>query len=223
MDLNLFLEELSSYSSKNVFNPWLQNCPVSDNEDSASIRLNNLSSIFSSCLNISDLDLWVGRDLGWRGGRRTGVALVDEFSLFSYSKSLGLDDIRKATVDDPVKEQTAREIDIIRSQVKKKILFWNVFPYHPYRVEEPFSNRPHTKKEFVVGAYFLKSIMAIFDFDKFVAIGNDASNAMASLGIDSSKVRHPSYGGKKEFSSQLSRIYKVNGFPEEDVKNHELF
>ncbi|MCM5704027.1 uracil-DNA glycosylase [Larsenimonas salina] len=223
MSVEKFLNELCSYHADDFFNPWSENCSISDNENSAHIRLSNLASVFNSCLNRDDVDLWVGRDLGWRGGRRTGIALVDEFSLCSYSKSFGLNGLKKATIDKPVKEQTASEIEFIRSKIKNKVVFWNVFPYHPHQLGEPFSNRSHTKKEFLIGSYFLKSMLEIFTFEKVVAIGNDASKAIASLGVDALKVRHPSYGGKKDFRLQLSEIYKIDENSVSEKENYELF
>lgn len=150
-----FLNDLSSFEAERVFNPWAANCRRVDIDQSFSVRLQNLRTVMSACADANEVDVWIGRDLGWRGGRRTGVALVDELSLHAYARSIDASGLAKATVGPAMKERTATEIHLARARVSKKLFFWNVFPFHPHEQDNPCSNRMHTRSEREVGLFFL--------------------------------------------------------------------
>ena len=130
--IDAFIEELSSYGSEGVFNPWSTNCEASDSEGSFYVRRDNLRTVLNACAESDEVDLWIGRDLGWRGGRRTGVALVDEPSLHDYALSIGAPQVKKATAGPVMRERTATEVHLARARVARKLFFWNVFPFHPH-------------------------------------------------------------------------------------------
>jgi hypothetical protein len=109
-----------------------------------------------------------------------------------------------------MKERTATEVHIARSRVKSKIFFWNVFPFHPHEKGKPFTNRMHTRRERDFGLEFLEMILAILPFDKLVTIGNDAAAAVEHLGCRFSAVRHPSYGGQRDFQTQIDLHYGID-------------
>jgi hypothetical protein len=58
----------------------------------------------------------------------------------------------------------------------------------------------------------LQNIITLLRPKNIIAIGNDAyANASRLFSdIDTHKVRHPSYGGEKDFREQVSRIYKLS-------------
>jgi hypothetical protein len=164
--------------------------------------------------------MWIGRDLGWRGGRRTGVALVDESSLKDYALSLDLTGLKKATIGPAMRERTAAEIQIARIRVSKKLFFWNVFPFHPHELDKPQSNRMHTRQERDVGFEFLTRVIDLLPVGRVVAIGNDATHALQSADVTCSPVRHPSYGGQKEFHRQVDAHY---GIATAEASQRDLF
>lgn len=205
--IDTFIDDLSAYEADRVFNPWKMNCEDVDVEGSFAIRCENLRTVLCACADASEVDVWIGRDLGWRGGRRTGVALVDEFSLADYAHSIEAEGLRKATVGPFMRERTATEIHLARSRMSQKLFFWNVFPFHPHEPGKPQSNRMHTRGEREVGLAFLKTVLALLPFGRLVTIGKDATNALQSVNMAGFSVRHPSYGGQNEFHRQIDAHY----------------
>ena len=209
--IDAFLKDLFSYRAEGVFNPWTTNCEHVDGNDSFGIRRENLRTVLSACAEADEVDVWIGRDLGWRGGRRTGVALVDEFSLDDYARSLEVARLTKATAAPLMRERTATEIHLARLRVSRKLFFWNVFPFHPHEKGKPQSNRMHTRREHEVGLAYLTVVLALLPVARVVTIGNDAASALEAAGVESFPVRHPSYGGQKEFHRQIDVHYQIPG------------
>lgn len=156
--------------------------------------------------------IWLGRDLGHRGGRRTGLALTDDFNVENHLKRWGLEcEYRQA--ESFVKEQTATVIWQGLNQISENIFLWNLFPYHPFNknlTNSPFNNRCHNYDEYLFGVELLKDLVEIVHPKYILAIGNNAYfGAVENLDIEVKKVRHPSYGGQNEFTKQISQIYGI--------------
>lgn len=207
--IDAFLNQLTAYEAERVFNPWATNCERVDAECSFAIRRENLRTVMYACASANEVDVWIGRDLGWRGGRRTGVALVDESSLDDYALSIEVSGLTKATVGPAMRERTATEIHLARARVSRKVFFWNVFPFHPHEADEPQTNRMHTRRERDAGIQFLKTVLALLPLNRVVTIGNDATHAVQGIDVECCSVRHPSYGGQREFHQQINRHYGV--------------
>src|SRR5947208_1583447 len=152
MTVNEFVDELSSISLPNVFNPYRDVCKSSDHIASPFLRRQNLTLFLNALLRKDVRSLWLGRDLGYRGGRRTGIPLTDECHLNKLQDTFGVFGIVKATTDQegPLKERTASEVWKMLTTISQPILLWNVFPFHPFDEDDPRSNRPHTSQEFAV-------------------------------------------------------------------------
>jgi hypothetical protein len=56
----------------------------------------------------------------------------------------------------------------------------------------------------------LLSLLELIRPRKVIAIGRDAHIALAELGIASTNVRHPSYGGQTEFITGIFHLYGVH-------------
>ena len=54
--------------------------------------------------------MWIARDLGYRGGRRTGVPLTDDVHLECVSRLFGGLPVKRATLGPVVAERTAAVI-----------------------------------------------------------------------------------------------------------------
>ncbi len=208
--IDAFLVDLCGYGAEKVFNPWTTNCEHVDVKDSFAIRRENLRTVLCACANADEVDVWIGRDLGWRGGRRTGIALVDEYSLDNYADSIAVGRLTKATAGPVMRERTATEIHLARLRVSRKVFFWNVFPFHPHETGNSQSNRMHTRREQEVGLVFLTTVLSLVPVGRIVTIGNDATRALNDASIDSVSVRHPSYGGQKDFHQQIDVHYDVS-------------
>lgn len=204
-----FLDKLASVRLSNVFNPYADKCGAHDLPDSVAIRRRNLDAYLHGAIE-NDIDtVWFGRDLGYRGGRRTGVALTDEAHLPVLAKLLGTHSVGQATHGEAMAERTASVIWGMVFEIGQLPFFWNTFPFHPHEAGQPMSNRAHTRPELREVWDLNLELLDILQPQRLVAIGNDAHNALTREGLDCEYVRHPSYGGQAEFVSGIRRIHGI--------------
>jgi len=202
-----FITELSQVKLDAVFNPYSECCPVYDLPESPECRRDNLASVLRAAWKMQGCSLWIARDLGYRGGRRTGLPLTDEVHLAHFSQAWGGLPLRKATVGPPVAERTAAVIWSMLQRLQQQVLLWNLFPLHPHQDDDPMSNRIHTTAERRIGEIFLIKLLSEVKPGKIVAIGGDAALTLLRLGIPHVRVRHPSYGGQQEFYKGIGAAY----------------
>lgn len=157
--------------------------------------------------------MWMGRDLGYRGGRRTGIALTDEFHLPELAELYQLENVQKVTAGPVIAERTAAEVWSILGGVTSAPMLWNVFPFHPHAPQDELSNRKFTSSEFRVAEQINLDLISILNIERIVGIGQDAATYAAGLGVEVQHVRHPSYGGVVDFRAGMSRIYGLNALP----------
>jgi hypothetical protein len=115
--------------------------------------------------------------------------------------------VAKATADpDTKKERTATEVWKLLVGIRQPIFLWNVFPFHPFEVDKPLTNRRHTRREFDTCADILIGVIKLLRPTTIVVLGADAENAAVRLGLRCERVRHPSYGGQLDFARAIRRI-----------------
>jgi len=207
-----FVESLKATRFEHVFNPYADVCERYDTENAPQLRASALLKMLRAARS-AELDaLWIGRDLGYRGGRRTGLALTDDVHLATHAMRWDVR-IQRATTGTPVAERTAAVIWTMLSQVNQPIFLWNVFPFHPHMADDPFSNRAHTSRERRTGEEFLATLVLMLKPKRLVAIGNDAARAAVRCAGSAEvvHVRHPSYGGQAEFIEQIRSLYHLSG------------
>ena len=203
-----FVEALARLRLPSVFNPYIDRCPHFDLSDAPARRRSNLQAQLQAALDLNIDTIWVGRDLGYRGGRRTGIALTDELHLGALCASLGGNlPVMRATQGPVVAERTAAVVWRMMRQLPAPVFTWNVFPLHPHQAANPLSNRCHTRAERLAGRPILQQLLELLKPSKIVAIGNDAEVGLLDLGIECLKVRHPSYGGISDFERGISAIH----------------
>ena len=204
-----FVSQLSEYNTKSVFNPWGDRCEIHDRKDAAKLRRENLIQLLEAALDNRAETIWIARDLGYRGGRRTGIPLTDEVHLDDAGALMGGISLDRATQGPIVAERTAAIIWRVLRQIDQPIMLWNVFPFHPHAADDAMSNRCHSRAEREATWPILESLMKMLRPRQIVAIGRDAQLALKGLDIMVCPVRHPSYGGQSEFIAGMHDIYGI--------------
>lgn len=207
MNAESFVEQMSQITFSGVFNPYRDLCQDHDHPESAAVRGLNLRHYLDAAAREGVESVWLGRDCGYRGGRRTGIALTDEIQLETMGRHFGISGLTKATAGLPVKERTATEVWKVIREVDARVFLWNVFPFHPFKEGQPMSNRRHSAREFNSCRDVLCCLLEWLRPQRIVALGADAQNAVRRLGFTVSPVRHPSYGGHIEFASTMRKLY----------------
>jgi uracil-DNA glycosylase len=175
------------------------------------VRRRNLVRCLDAALAEHVDTIWIARDLGYRGGRRTGVPLTDEVHLDRAAALMGGIELDRATRGPAVAERTAAVVWSVLSRIGEPAVLWNIFPLHPHEPADPFSNRCHTRSEREATWPLLTALIDMIQPRRIVAIGRDAGMALNGLDITVEVVRHPSYGGQAEFIAGVHRIYGVSG------------
>ena len=209
-----FADALADTAFKSVFNPYSDHCSLHDREDGARVRKRNLVRCLEAAVDARADTIWIARDLGYRGGRRTGVPLTDEVHLTSAGSLLGGIALERATHGPAVAERTAAVVWRMLSRVGAPVVLWNIFPLHPHEADDPLSNRCHSRAEREATWPFLTALIAMIEPRRIVAIGRDAALALSGLDVPVMTVRHPSYGGQAEFIAGVHAIY---GLDDDDI------
>ena len=205
-----FADALAATSLKSVFNPYSDWCPLHDREDAARVRKRNLVLCLEAAIDAQVYTIWIARDLGYRGGRRTGVPLTDEVHLASAGSLLGGIPLDRATRGPIVAERTAAVVWRVLARIGAPVVLWNVFPLHPHDADDPLSNRCHSRTERDATWPFLLALIEMIAPRRIVAIGRDAGLALADVEVPVMMVRHPSYGGQAEFITGVQAIYGLD-------------
>lgn len=202
-----FVDALASLRMDGCFNPYADRYPPFDLDDAAAIRRSNLTAVLQAAAQAGVEDLWIGLELGYNGGRRTGLAMTDDTNLEAHGRRFGVADrVRCATRAGPVKEMTAGIVWEALGHTNRAVFLWNVVPVHPHRTDEPLSNRRHTRHERSICLPHLDALISLLRPQRLVAIGKDASAALTSCGQPHVAVRHPAFGGKRVFLDQIAKI-----------------
>jgi hypothetical protein len=204
-----FMNTLTSLRSRHAFNPYTDLCVEHDGPDAPTVRRRNLRLVLEAAIATGVDSIWVARDLGYRGGRRTGLALTDEAHLGAHAKLYGRLPLAKATRGPVVAEQTAKVVWVALKEVNRPVFLWNVFPLHPYAPGDPMSNRPHTRAERQSSLHLISWLISRLQPRTIVAIGKDAAGALQESGIRPVTVRHPSYGGQRDFADGIVAAYDL--------------
>lgn len=196
-----------------MFNPYANVCAQHDfSAKSPMIRRSLLLDYIEAVRDVDSRVMWMGRDLGYRGGRRTGVALTDESHLPCLESVYGVKNPTRSTTGPVIAERTATEVWSVLQCISAPPMLWNVFPFHPFVEGNELSNRKFTAQEFDIAERINRDLIGLLKIKKIVAIGQDAASYASKLGVEVEQVRHPSYGGVADFRAGMSRIHGLESF-----------
>ena len=207
MEASLIVDTLAELSFPNAFNPYSEVCQSWDRRDGPAIRRANLRAVLGAGLSSTIDSIWIARDLGYRGGRRTGLPMTDEYHLADQARLFGTRRLSRATHGPVVKERTASMVWDCLWSLERRVFLWNIFPLHPHLPGDEMSNRRHSGAEGIACQPLLARVLEGLQPRSIVAIGRDAQSVLTRLHIPAAQVRHPSYGGQKEFASGLAAHY----------------
>lgn len=209
MNASAFVRALAAVQLEDVFNPYADVCGIFDRADAASTRRSNLRSYLRSVEEQGADTLWMGRDLGYRGGRRTGLALTDEYHLAEVPSLYAGTVVARATNGSAVAERTAAEIWAALRLVRDRPLLWNVFPLHPHENGSELTNRRFSSRELAEVDALNADLISWLRIRRVVCIGQDAERYAKRYCNAVTVVRHPSYGGTSEFRRGIAEAYGV--------------
>src|SRR5712664_3006958 len=103
MPVRQFVDTVARLKFPNTFNPYSSCCPVHDYSDAPHLRFKTLRLMLDAATQVHLDAIWIGRDLGYRGGRRTGLALTDDMHIQAHAARWGISAVR------PTKGQAVAE------------------------------------------------------------------------------------------------------------------
>jgi hypothetical protein len=209
MQSSQFVSALKALSFEHAFNPYVDRCAVHDKSDAPQRRASTLKGMLDAAMRIELDAIWIGRDLGYRGGRRTGLALTDDVHSSWHAERWQIA-YERPTKGQPVAERTAAVVWSVLQEIDAPVFLWNVFPLHPHEADDPFTNRAHNAREREAGEEILASLIMLLSPKRIIGIGNDAAKSASRIvpGQCVVQVRHPSYGGQTEFLAQIRSTYR---------------
>lgn len=211
MPIARFISELQDLKFDNAFNPYRDRCEQYDRADAPDVRTRALQLILDAAAQSQIDSLWIGRDLGYRGGRRTGLAFTDDRFLGAHGERWNIK-TPSPTIGNEMHERTAAVVWKILDRTESGIFLWNVFPLHPHLAEHPFTNRAHNASERNAGIEVLSELIHLLQPRRMICIGADAAQAVSGFSrkLTVHPVRHPSYGGYKKFLEQMTCLYDLD-------------
>ena len=185
-------------------------------DDNNAIRRANLRLYLLAMAARDPQTLLVMEAPGYRGCRLTGVPVTSRKVLLEglpalslFGREAGFRDVADAGFERVYGEQSATIVWNTLASLGALPLIWNTFPFHPHRAGKPVSNRKPRPREIALGVVFLRQILAIWDFEQVIAVGNVAYETMQDMRLDCRKVRHPAHGGKKDFVAGLTALLSL--------------
>jgi hypothetical protein len=199
-------------STETVFNQYRDFNPDVDVPSAASIRVANLRSYLErACATASYLI--VGEAAGPWGCRFSGIPFVGERQLLDPSfpiqgeRSSRTNPNRATKVSPPFISKSATAFWEVLLPYNSHFVVWDAFPFHPHEPGDVLTVRNPTKKEVSDYSEALRLIKDYIQPDPIIAVGKKAEDQLKALNLSCNRVRHPSRGGKKEFTFGVEKLF----------------
>jgi hypothetical protein len=207
-----------------TFNPWWDSDTESDIGPAApKIRRRQLAAYFAARVGRAKIVL-VGEALGYQGGHFSGIAMTSERILLGHKADAG---INPSEVLPGLKPRRTSKPDLMEYGFSEptativwgtllslglggcEFVLWNAFPWHPFNERQGLlSNRIPTSEELCGCAHVLAAFLAMFEFQRVVALGVTAAQQLDRVGCRATAVRHPASGGARQFREQIAQLLK---------------
>lgn len=207
MSLNLL--PLIEFRAPNVFNPWGEDDPLDSYPGGSAMRLARLSQHFD-CMPKYML---IGEAPGYQGCHFSGVPFTNEKLLLEGVVPRVRVNLRISQRELPWSEPSATVMwrTLRELKIDDATVMWNAFAWHPFKTEEPMSNRAPTESELIAGAPALRTIIDYFSGARIIAVGKVAERTLKRLEVQTDgSVRHPSMGGATAFREGMRRFAERN-------------
>jgi len=199
-------------STNIVFNQYCNINEQVDLSNAATIRRMNLKNYMTEATRTASI-LVVGEAAGPWGCRFSGVPFTGERQLLDPSFPIHGERSSKTNLDHPTKvtppfiSMSAKIFWGVMLPYYGRFLLWDAFPFHPHKPQDFLTVRNPTKSEVSQFGEVLRLIKAYIKPINIVAVGKKAFEELDYLGEPSIYVRHPSQGGKAEFTSGMKNIF----------------
>jgi uracil-DNA glycosylase len=185
--------------SETVSNPYLQpHC------------VENLRSYLTLMKRERPKLLLVGEAPGYKGCGITGIPFSSG-KLFQQVDHPFLKKLKKSLVLPTIEaENTASIVWRFLAEQQLTPLFWNAYPFHPHPAGNREKNRAPNRQEIEQGVEYLHAIERLFKPLQIAGVGR-AGSACAERAFPDctiSYIRHPSYGGKRDFVAGMRRLHE---------------
>lgn len=181
--VDAYLASLATYEGHDVYNPWRDYDPRYDiSEEAAKWRLDNLKAYLLPRLGRA-LHIIVAEAAGYQGCRFTGIPITCERMLLGFHNVVDPTMISPSTLyrtshptsmyidkaiqrDKGFNEPTDTVVwkGIVENHLDPyDVLLWNMFPFHPHKVEQALSNRTPTSQELQCGWQYVKDLLVLHE------------------------------------------------------------
>lgn len=158
-----------------------------------------------------DLVLLVGEAPGYKGCRMTGIPFTSG-ALIGKEQHQIFSEIGPHIHLDVIESENSASLvwQTLKGQTHYP-LFWNAFPFHPHPKGNQNKNRAPNAKELVEGAGYLAELLEIFSPVTVAGIGRKGVGSVEKIrpGRKALYIRHPSYGGKKDFTKGMKNLLEL--------------
>lgn len=224
--VNKFISGLKNFQELDlVFNPWTKSDGQYDiGEEAPKIRCENLRKYLLMRENANYI--LIAEAPGYQGCHFSGIPMTSERLFKNHKdifkgmkrssnpqKSMGQP---KTVQKDGFAEPTATIVwELMVNELciePDNFVLWNTFAFHPHEKSNLLSNRTPCHHELKLGRKVLDEFLKLFPTQntrKIIAVGNVAKATTVNFGYaieEECCVRHPAYGGAKEFCSKMRQL-----------------
>jgi hypothetical protein len=199
-------------SRPGLFNPWRDWCDADDRSHPLGGPEGRLIRL-AEHLDCEPHYIICGQSPGWRGCRYSGIAFTSERQLLEGSipriSSTPYRLTRASPSGGPLSEPSATIMwnTLRRLGIQSDVVLWNALQMHPHQPSVAWSNRTPTWSEVELGAPALEMLLDAFPDAKVIAIGRKSEDLLRELDmLPNGQLRHPAYGGARQFAEGLSRL-----------------